>query len=298
MQPGAQFTKPWELKNIGTCTWTSSYGLVFVSGNSMNGSAVANLPYSVVPGQSANISIVLTAPQSEGAYRGYWMLRNAAGVPFGLGSAASNPFYVDIRVIGPMGSVYDFAAHTCDATWHSDAGDLPCPGVINSDTGNANQIQNPQLETGEYFEGLGILTIPQNTRNGYITGKYPPIAVQSGDRFRAYINCTYNSTGCNVLFRLDYQIGNGTVQSIWEYPEIYDNQYSVVDTDLSFLDGESVKFILGVSTNGSAKSDQPLWAGPRIERPSYLVTPSVTPTGTVTPSRTPTVTPTVTATPH
>ncbi|PIU90073.1 MAG: hypothetical protein COS63_04110, partial [Anaerolineae bacterium CG06_land_8_20_14_3_00_57_67] len=31
--PGAAFTKTWRLKNIGTCTWTTSYALVFVSGS-------------------------------------------------------------------------------------------------------------------------------------------------------------------------------------------------------------------------------------------------------------------------
>ncbi len=37
---GDTFTKTWRLKNIGGCSWTPSYALVFVSGASMNGPAV------------------------------------------------------------------------------------------------------------------------------------------------------------------------------------------------------------------------------------------------------------------
>jgi len=33
--PGAAFTKTWQLKNIGTCTWTTSYSLVYAGGDQM-----------------------------------------------------------------------------------------------------------------------------------------------------------------------------------------------------------------------------------------------------------------------
>src|ERR1700690_4030842 len=33
--PGATFTKTWRLKNIGNCTWSTSYALVFSSGTAM-----------------------------------------------------------------------------------------------------------------------------------------------------------------------------------------------------------------------------------------------------------------------
>jgi len=35
--PGAAFNKTWRLKNVGTCTWTTSYSLVFDSGEKMGG---------------------------------------------------------------------------------------------------------------------------------------------------------------------------------------------------------------------------------------------------------------------
>ena len=34
---GSTFVKTWRVKNAGTCSWTSSYALVFISGDSMSG---------------------------------------------------------------------------------------------------------------------------------------------------------------------------------------------------------------------------------------------------------------------
>ena len=63
---GATFTKTWRLKNIGSCTWTTSYALVFDTGSIMGGPASVNLPNNVAPGQTVDISINLTAPGSAG----------------------------------------------------------------------------------------------------------------------------------------------------------------------------------------------------------------------------------------
>ena len=49
--PGATFTKTWRLKNIGTCTWTTSYTLVFDSGDADGCHGFGgNFPSSVPPG--------------------------------------------------------------------------------------------------------------------------------------------------------------------------------------------------------------------------------------------------------
>jgi hypothetical protein len=305
--PGAQFTKTWRLKNIGTCTWTTSYGLVFLKGNNMNGMATTRMPANVNPGQSVDVSVDLTAPSSEGSYRGYWLLRNNAGDVFGLGGAAADPFYVDIRVVGssaggPLTTIFDFATNYCNATWRSGAGLLGCPGDATNNNGYVIYVDNPQLENGQIYNGPGLLMAPENTNNGYLQGYYPPFSVKNGDRFRATINCEYLANGCNAIFRLDYQINDGPVKNIWQYLEAYEGQYYTVDADLSPLAGNSVKFILTVLSNGSATYDKLIWAGPRIERLSNLVPPSATPTNrpSSTPTSTltslPTSTPTVTAT--
>jgi len=91
------FTKTWRLKNIGSCSWTPSYALVFTGGDSMSGPAAQGLVGNVNPGQTVDISVSLTSPSGNGTYKGNWGLRNAAGVIFAH-------FYVQIQVGGGGGS--------------------------------------------------------------------------------------------------------------------------------------------------------------------------------------------------
>ncbi len=69
-KPDQDFTKTWRLKNIGTCTWTKAYALVFVSGDRMTGDKVTQLKANVAPGQTVDISIELTAPVELGKSTG------------------------------------------------------------------------------------------------------------------------------------------------------------------------------------------------------------------------------------
>jgi hypothetical protein len=98
MDPNETFTKTWRLKNRGTCTWTPDYMLVYTSGSQMGGTTAVRLPGYVSPGQTVDVSVPLVAPDENGKYTGYWMLRNASGTLFGYGDRANQAFYVDIRV--------------------------------------------------------------------------------------------------------------------------------------------------------------------------------------------------------
>jgi hypothetical protein len=98
MGPGEVFTKTWRLQNRGTCTWTSDYYLVFTGGTQMGDTLAVRLPGTVAPGQTVDVSVPLTAPNSQGRQVGYWMLRNPNGVLFGYGNNAEKAFYVDIKV--------------------------------------------------------------------------------------------------------------------------------------------------------------------------------------------------------
>jgi hypothetical protein len=98
MGPGEVYTKTWRLQNRGTCTWTSDYYLVFTGGTQMGDTLAVRLPSMVAPGQTVDVSVPLTAPNSQGRQVGYWMLRNPNGVLFGYGNNAEKAFYVDIKV--------------------------------------------------------------------------------------------------------------------------------------------------------------------------------------------------------
>jgi peptidoglycan hydrolase-like protein with peptidoglycan-binding domain len=89
------FTKIWRLKNVGSCTWTSGYQLVFDSGDSMGGPASQQLTAGTVsPGGTLDISVNLTTPASAGTYKGNWKIREPGGATFGLSTGA---FWVQIK---------------------------------------------------------------------------------------------------------------------------------------------------------------------------------------------------------
>jgi Ig-like domain from next to BRCA1 gene len=94
---GQAFTKTWRIFNGGSCSWTTAYKVVFVSGNQMSGTSPFAMPKNVAPGQSVDISVNLKAPTTAGSYTGNWALQNPSGVKFGLG-ASNSPFYVKIVV--------------------------------------------------------------------------------------------------------------------------------------------------------------------------------------------------------
>jgi uncharacterized repeat protein (TIGR01451 family) len=428
MAPGTQFIKTWRLKNVGTCTWTLSYRMAFLSGHQMGAPSSIQIPVNVAPGQLVDLSLPMTAPSEGGSHRGYWIFQNSTGQPFGVGSQGNEPWFVDIVVgggtptptgtlpsstlrltktatsqtyssvgqtityaftitnmgatpLGPAqftitdnmlgapfncgpanvtlapnqnvscsmnyqitsadmalpnitnsataagagevsapatavvanlvppatptpsitpggpsatpgsGTVYDFAANACSATWYSGAGQLPCPGIDGDAKGFVLKLSNPVLETGTTDTRPGLLTFPQNVQNGYIQGFYPYFHVQDGDRFRATIGCEGGAINCYLAFRLDYQVGSDPIRTYWgPFLERYDGRQFSVDVSLSALAGKDVRFILTVLSAGTATGDRALWVGPIIYRADSILTPtsevSLTPTGEASPTLT------------
>ena len=297
LNPGSTFTKTWRLQNVGTCSWTPSYALVFVNGDSMNAPAHVKLAGNVNPGDSVDLSVNLVAPNRKGQYRGNWKLRNSSGVIFGIGAQADTAFWVDINIAGPEFAAYDFVTSACNADWKSNSGALPCPGIQDDDNGYVLKLSEPRMENGSKENQPGLLTVPRHTKNGFIQGIYPAIKVHEGDHFVTSVNCQYNASTCDVLFRLEYQIGNGKVKTLKEWFEVYEGKYYSVDLDLSFLAGKEVKFYLSALANDSKGKDYALWLAPRILRQGTpSLTPTATHTSTATATATATATPTVTFT--
>jgi hypothetical protein len=120
--PGGTFNKTWRLTNAGSCTWNTSYSLVFASGSAMGGPGSQPLPASVPPGATVDVTVTLTAPSAAGTYTGFWKLRNDKGVIFGIGTGAS-PFWVKITVgpsPTPAPAVYKAAHIEVPQTWLAD----------------------------------------------------------------------------------------------------------------------------------------------------------------------------------
>jgi len=94
---GETFTKTWRLKNTGSCTWTAAFSAIWVQGDLMEADSV--VPFTtkdIFPGQYALISVNMKAPPA-GHYKGYWMLRSADGIVFGVGTNGKEWFWVDIQ---------------------------------------------------------------------------------------------------------------------------------------------------------------------------------------------------------
>ncbi len=99
---GSDFTKTWRLKNIGSCTWTSGYQLIFSHGDRMNAPDSVQLTSGVVnPGETVDVSVNLVAPDAPGAYQGNFLLRSPDNVVFGIGAAADKSFWVKVEVFPP-----------------------------------------------------------------------------------------------------------------------------------------------------------------------------------------------------
>ena len=93
-RPGERFTKTWRLQNSGTTTWTTDYALTFFGGAQLSAPTAVQLPSSVPPGSTVDVSVEMVAPDGTGNYRGFWKMRNASGAQFDFA------VYVDINVTG------------------------------------------------------------------------------------------------------------------------------------------------------------------------------------------------------
>ncbi len=95
---GGKFTKTWEIKNSGTCTWNKNYQIIFYGGDRMaENTAYKFTDDDVEPGESVQISLEMTAPATTGTFYSYWIFRNDAGQNFFVDGGS---IYVQIAVGG------------------------------------------------------------------------------------------------------------------------------------------------------------------------------------------------------
>ena len=79
LEGGKEFVKTWRVMNNGTCIWASDYKLAYYSEERMN--APATVPLAITyPGQTLDISVTLTAPNSVGSHRANFVLENPDGL--------------------------------------------------------------------------------------------------------------------------------------------------------------------------------------------------------------------------
>lgn len=81
-QPGQSFDKTWRIRNDGDCPWGEGYKLAFASGSKMGAPDSASLP-PTKPGETADVTVKMTAPQKGGTYSSFWQAVDDKGQPFG-----------------------------------------------------------------------------------------------------------------------------------------------------------------------------------------------------------------------
>jgi hypothetical protein len=99
MKPGEVFSKTWRLENVGTCTWTTDYAVVWFSGENMGVTNEKPFAGPVEPGQIVDVTIDMVSPDQPGTYQSNWKLRNAKGVLLGIGPNGDAPFWARIEVV-------------------------------------------------------------------------------------------------------------------------------------------------------------------------------------------------------
>jgi len=179
LAPGASFTKTWEIRNVGSCTWTTSYALVYVFGNPMGSASPVYLPASVAPGATADFSVNMVAPSVTGHYRSYWRFQDASGNQFGVGSGMIT-FFADIYV--------------------SYSGVTPSTATVTTITAHSPNPSTPSQAVAVSVTVSGSGATPTGT-----------VAITGADT-----NCTITLSGgsgsCNVVFNSN---GTKTISAVY-----------------------------------------------------------------------------------
>jgi hypothetical protein len=273
MSPNQTFTKTWRLSNIGVCTW-SGYNLIFDSGDLMGGTSPIAIG-TVSPGQDVDLSVNLTAPASNGKYRGYWRIRNPSGVLIPVASGyQGKSFYVDVKV-AVTSPGFDLHTRAPAATWISCGS--PCGGGTTLTFGGPDTDANgfALYRNGERLEdgstpGKVLETHPMWVDDGVISGLYVPYTVVAGEHFSAKIGFLAAPDGScgtgNAIFQFNYK-ESGTIHPLGTWTETCNGTLRSVDVDLSSIAGHNVQFTLAVLANGSSSQDWAVWVSPQVAIP-------------------------------
>jgi len=136
---GISFTKTWRVSNSGTCIWGSDYTLTYYSEERMN--APASVPLAITyPGQTADISINLMAPNSLGTHRGNFVIKNPAGLIMKVDN--DSRLWLVINVTNEIATATAIANANATAVSTSDVGLATAACAFSSGTSNITDTLN------------------------------------------------------------------------------------------------------------------------------------------------------------
>jgi hypothetical protein len=278
---GEPFEKIWRLKNVGSCTWTSGYDLVFDGGTRMDAPDAQQLTTgTVAPGYEIDIAVDLVAPDGPGTYRANFKLSNPAGAVFGVGES-SNPFWVEIRVPDESGVRLDFLARARDADWGTgkEPVDFAGPGHVEISYGGPDTDEDGfvmikdrvKMENGKTSARI-LQTHPKWVNDGYIVGKYPAYRVGPGDYIKGQLGFIALEDGTcgdgDVTFEIHYIKDDdlGTRTRLAKWSKDCDGHLLPIELSLADLIGEDVHFYLVVLADGPSTQDWAIWSSLGVMR--------------------------------
>jgi uncharacterized protein YkwD len=131
---GTTFTKTWRVSNTGTCIWGPDYKLTHYSDEQLGAPDTVPLPITN-PGQTADISVNLIAPNSSGNHRGNFVIENPAGLIMKIGD--DSRLWVIINVTVTI-AITPTASATALSNTSSSAATATVTGVGTSSTSAAS----------------------------------------------------------------------------------------------------------------------------------------------------------------
>lgn len=263
--PNETFLKTWQVRNGGTCTWNSSYDLIFDRGDQMDAKQRIALTTTLPPNGFGNLSIGFLAPIESGTARGYWLLRSGDGEEFGMGVSRDQPLEVRVQVRQPDPALdYDMANAACTATWLGRSGVLPCQGVETSSSGSIILLESPVLEGERHEDQTTLWTRPGTLTGASISGYYPEYLVRAGDHFLADIGCLEDSELCDLLFSVGYLDEAGREHTLESFEEDYDGDITRIDIDLTSLVGQEIRLVLRTRSFGQQTQGNGFWLAPAV----------------------------------
>lgn len=267
--PNTPFTKTWTVKNIGTCTWTPDYQIVYDGGDLLGSPmAVPMVDRNVAPGETAQISITLTAPPDNKRHYSYWKFRNDKGGVFGVVDVATNeerPVWAEIVV----GEYYSFIDNMCLATWKTGSGTLlSCPGDPNATEGGAVYRMNSSQWEGDVYEDEPILVmVPPAGENTTIVGQFPPVIVPQYDWLLTRFGCLADVPDCSATVRITYSVDGGPELPLFEGQQQFDDTIDPINIQLANygIANKSVSFLFYVTANGEGSDNKIFFFVPRLD---------------------------------
>lgn len=270
---GEAFVKTWQVKNVGTCSWTKDYHIYFADGKKLDAPTSVAFPKVVNPGETVELSVPMVAPSDKGSFTGSWLLEAANGVRFGVGYTYNVPLTVNIKVENMPApkdphTRYDLVKEMCSASWRTNAGDIGCPSAkVDTDKGSITRSYAPVIAGGYKDDEGALYTVPAKGGDGMIMGRFPKFKILSGDRFRALLICADKAQKCSVTYELLYKVsGSDENGSLGTWDVNYSNS-TQVDVNLDSLADKEVHLMLKVYSKGDSTDDVALWMAARVTNP-------------------------------